>query len=129
MKEIENDIIQDFLELEDKMNQYSFLLACARESKEYPERYRNESNLVKDCQVKTWVYQEWNYDKINLYADSESFIVKGILALINEIYDGHLREEVESYKCELLDQDCIKQHLTEIQRRGLKSILKLFITE
>jgi cysteine desulfuration protein SufE len=125
MKEIENDIIQDFLELGDKMNQYSFLLAYARESKAYPEKYRNESNLVKDCQVKTWIYVEWNDDKINLYTDSESFIVKGILGLMSEIYDGHLREEVEGYKCGLLDQECIKCHLTEIQIKGLKLILSI----
>lgn len=36
MKQIEDDILADLLELEDQMSQYTFLVECGLELPEYP---------------------------------------------------------------------------------------------
>ena len=122
MKDLETDILNDLSELENPMDQYSFLVACAGECLAFPEQYRTEVNLIKECQVNTWVHTGWLDDTCVFFADSESLIVKGVLALLQELYSGRSQAETQAYSCTLLDSPLIQKHLNEAQLKGLKAI-------
>ena len=59
MQETENDIFSDLSELEDAISQYTYLVECASEKREYPENWRKQKYLVPECQVNTWLLGEW----------------------------------------------------------------------
>ena len=123
MSNLEEDILNDLSELENPMDQHSFLVACAGECLTFPEQYRTETNLIKECQVNTWVHTSWLDDTCVFFADSESLIVKGILALLQEIYSGRSKEEIHLFSCRLLDSPLISAHLNEAQLTGLRAII------
>ena len=104
------------------MDQYSFLVACAGECLAFPEQYRTEVNLIKECQVNTWIHTGWLDDTCVFFADSESLIVKGVLALLQELYSGRSQAEIQAYSCTLLDSPLIQKHLNEAQLKGLRAI-------
>lgn len=123
MKETETDILNDLEELDDTISQYTYLLTCARECSPMREEEHTEEHLIRECQVKTWIYTHWDEGKLYLEADSESLIVKGALALLQEIYYGRTREEIREYHCSLLEYDGFTKHFTREQLKGLRVII------
>ena len=124
MQEIEEDIIKDFNDLGDTISQYTFLITCAKECLPLPEAYRTEEYLVKDCQVNTWMYAGTKEGKTFFLADSESLIVKGGLALLQEIYQDRSETEVREYQCHLLDHEVFSKHFSATQLKGFQAIVK-----
>lgn len=125
MSEVEADIRADLTELSDGISQYSFLIECGAQLPEYPKQYRGEEYLIRECQVKTWLYAGWRDEKLLFYGDSESLIVRGALALIWEIYSGRSREETSGYHCGLLEFEGFTSHFTKDQIIGLKKVLEI----
>lgn len=124
MQETENDIFSDLSELEDAISQYTYLVECASEKREYPENWRKQEYLVPECQVNTWLHVEWKDGRGRFDSDSESLIICGALALLQEIYDDRLPEELQSYQCRLLESENFTRHFTANQLNGLHEIMK-----
>ena len=122
MQNLEQDILNDLEQLHDPMDQYSFLVACAGECLSYPEDYRNDQFFIRECQVNTWVYTDMVDEGCVFFADSESLIVKGILALMQEIYFGRSPEEIRKHELKLLQSPVICSHLNPEQWKGLHAI-------
>ena len=123
MQETEADILKDLRELGDTISQYSYLIACAGESEPFDEAMRTEENLVKECQMKTWLSVYAENGIVHFAADSESLIVKGALALLEEIYDDRTLEEVKEYRCGLLDNQLFTRHFHRDQLTGVMAII------
>ena len=124
MKEIENDIISDLEELSDSISQYTYLIECASTLPVYPKEYIVDEYRIKDCQANTWVYIRTKSPCIDLLIESESYIIKGALSLISEIYAGRTKEEVQAYECELIKHKVFFEHFTQEQIRGIRRIIK-----
>lgn len=123
MQETEDDILTDLMELADPISQYTFILSCAQECRQFDEALRRDEYLVKDCQVNTWLYAEITDGVLRFETDSESLIVKGALALMQEIYDGRSVEEISAYRCRLLEHDEFARHFATDQFKGLSGIV------
>ena len=124
MEEIEKDILDDLEELGDAISRYTYLTGCASDCAPLPERYWREEYLIPECQVRTWAVMEWRDGKCRFHADSESLIVRGALALLQEIYEDRTLEEVRGYHCGLLENELFAEHFTPEQKKGLNVILK-----
>ena len=122
MLETEWDILADLEELSDTISQYTFLIECANQAPKYPEELRLEQFRIKECQVNTWVFAEISEGICRFFGDSESLIVRGAIALLQEIYDGRTEAEVHSYDCRLLQDERFLRHFTREQRKGLLSV-------
>lgn len=123
MQQMEKEIEDDLTELQDQMSQYVFLIECGMELPKYPEQYRTEENLIRECQVKTWIYTKFEEGRLRFYADSEALIIRGALSLLAEIYSGRSREEVEQFHCTLVKKEFFRIHYTQEQMDGLLAIL------
>lgn len=123
MEEIESDILNDLAELSDPISRYTYLLSCAEDCDPLPEKYRQDEYLIPECQVHTWAAMEWRNGISCFRADSESMIVRGALALLQEIYKDRSTAEVHAYRCHLLENKLFADHFTAEQRKGLNTIL------
>ena len=123
MQETENDILKDLEELGDTISQYTFLIACAGECAPFDESLRTEENLVRECQVRTWLYVQFEDGKLRFETDSEALIVKGAMALLQELYNGRSLEEVKGYHCRLLDSEDFTRHFNMEQLKGIRAII------
>lgn len=124
MQETEADILSDLSELGDAISQYTYLVECASEKRKYPEIWRKREYLVPECQVNTWLHVEWKDGKSRFDSDSESLIICGALALLQEIYDDRLPEELQAYQCRLLETENFIRHFTSNQLTGLREIME-----
>lgn len=124
MQETEQSILNDLALLGDALNRMEYLLGCARIAPGIPEEERSDRDLVADCQVKTWLSPRWEGGVLHLRFDSESFLVRGALSLIGEIYDGRSRAEVAAFSCRLILCEQFISLFNRDQKQGLESILR-----
>lgn len=123
MAETEADVLRDLRELGDDMSCYAYLIGCAQEERGYPGELRTEQYRVKDCQGLTWAAARWEEDIFSFRGDSDSLIVKGGLAILEELYDGRTRQEINDYQCSLLQYDVFTRYFTPEQVQGLTAVL------
>ena len=127
MKQIEDDILADLLELEDQMSQYTFLVECGLELPEYPAALKTDEYLIHECQVNTWMYLEWINDCLNWQGISDSLVICGALSLLMELYNGRTKEEIQNFHCSILEQPCFRVHFAQEQLKGLEyMVAKLY---
>ena len=127
MKQIEDDILADLLELEDQMSQYTFLVECGLELPEYPTALKTDEYLIHECQVNTWMHLEWIDDCLNWQGISDSLVICGALSLLMEIYNGRTREEIQNFHCSILEHPCFRVHFAQEQLKGLEyMVAKLY---
>lgn len=124
MQELEADILNDLRKLGDPISQYTFLIACAGECPPFPEEFRTDENLIRECQVNTWMHVTAENGTIHFQMDSEALIVKGALSLLVELYNGRSLEEVREFTCSLPKQEDFNRHFNKEQLDGVKAIVQ-----
>lgn len=123
MAETEADVLRDLRELEDDMSCYAYLIGCAQEERGYPQELRTEQYRIKDCQGMTWAVAYWEGDRFCFRGDSDSLMVKGGLAILEELYDGRTREEINGCRAGLLRNEAFLRYFTPEQAKGLRAVL------
>ena len=89
MKTIEEKInyYKESLDLyDDGMDKYKFLIDQAKNAKNFPEEYRNDSFKVSGCQAQVWLVPKLNDNKLSFFYDSDAFISKGMVTILCDIY-------------------------------------------
>lgn len=124
MPELEQDILNDLKNLGDAISQYTYLIACAGEVPSFPAELKTEENLVRECQVNTWVRITAEHNKVSFQMDSESLIIKGALSLLAELYNGRSPEEARSFRCSLPEHEDFSRHFNREQLEGVKAVLQ-----
>ncbi len=122
IKQTEADIRQELSDLSDPIDQYTYLLHCAAGAAPYPKAQRTKDHLIRECQVKTWLYAGWENEKSFFFGDSESLIVKGALSLFEELFCGRTKEALAVYRCGLFADENFTQHFSREQLAGLSAI-------
>ncbi|MGI6072863.1 MAG: SufE family protein [Lachnospiraceae bacterium] len=124
MWETEKSIKDDLLMIGDDLLRIEFVIQCGKAFDGMSEEKKRERNLIKDCQMKTWLDVFWDGDILKLNGDSESLIVKGAISFICEIYNKRERREIRDYKCTLMEMPEFRNVFSPDQRRGIESILR-----
>ena len=55
INEIQDQIIEEFSELDDWMDKYQLLIDLGSEQEPLAEEYKTDSNLIEGCQSRVWL--------------------------------------------------------------------------
>ena len=94
IQEIQDEIIEEFSELDDWMDRYQLLIDLGNEQEPLDEKYKTESNLIDGCQSRVWLQADYRDDKLWFTAESDALIVKGIVSLLIRVLSGHTPQEI-----------------------------------
>lgn len=101
------------------------LIQLAREIPPFEESERTKANRIAGCESQVWLKLQWIEGTLKLEADSDSRIVKGLLALVYAAYQGRKAEEVRDFDFESwLAQMGLGRLLTASRSNGLKAIVQ-----
>ena len=125
--ETEQNIINDLNELEDILARSEFLIRCGMVYEGLPREQCRDDLLIRDCQVNTWVSLSWNTGQLSFCAYSESLLVNGALALLDEIFNNRSRAELADYDCDLLNDPSFADLFTLTQLKGMRSIIDMIL--
>lgn len=124
IQEAQKDIVSEFEFLTDWEDKYAHIIKMGRELPDLPEEYRIDRYKVDGCQSQVWINAKLEEDKINIYADSDAMIVKGLIAMLVRVYSGHKPDEILNAPPEFLQEIGIDNHLSPTRKNGLSAMLK-----
>lgn len=121
-----NDRIEELLDdmsiFEDWTEKYEFIISLGRKLPPMPEMYRKPGNLIKGCQSRVWVGTELADGKMQIYADSDSLITKGLIALFIRLLNGLTPQEIKDAELRRLDECGLKEHLASTRANALSTM-------
>ncbi len=127
INEIQNEIIEEFNSFDDWMDRYSLLIEYGNSLETFPEADRTEENLIDGCQSKVWFTAEMKDGKVLYHGDSDAILVKGIVALLIRVWNGHTPQEIVESELYFIDEISLREHLSPTRSNGLNAMLRKMI--
>lgn len=125
MNEKIKQIIEEFKLFTDWENKYSYIIELGKNLQELDVSQKTDVNKVDGCVSQVWLIAEKKNNRYYFYADSDAFIVRGLLAIIIRIFSGLTKEEILNVKFkELFDTLDFKNHLSPSRSNGLFAVVQ-----
>ena len=124
IKEIQEEIIDEFSMFEDWMQRYEYMIELGKSLPLIKEEYKTEDNIIKGCQSKVWVHAELENNKLVFTADSDAIITKGIIAILIRAFSHQKPQDILEADTQFIDEIGLKEHLSPTRANGLVSMIK-----
>ncbi|RPD96546.1 SufE family protein [Aureibaculum marinum] len=124
IKEIQEEIIDEFSMFEDWMQRYEYIIDLGKSVPLIDQKYKTEDNIIKGCQSKVWLKADVKDDKIVYTADSDAILTKGIIALLLRVFSNHTPQEILNADTNFIDEIGLKEHLSPTRANGLVAMIK-----
>lgn len=124
IREIGEEIKQEFELFDDWMDKYNYIIELGRNLELISASEKNPENLINGCQSRVWVVAEYNDGKMIYKADSDAVITKGIVNLLIRALSGHTPKEIVETDLHFLDEIGLRDHLSPTRANGLNSMIK-----
>jgi cysteine desulfuration protein SufE len=125
INEAQDEIIEEFEELDDWMDRYQLLIDLGNGQQPLPPEEKTEQNLIDGCQSRLWLVCEQKDDgRLYFRAESDALIVKGIVSLLIRVLSGHTPDEILGADLYFIDRIGLRDNLSPTRANGLLSMLK-----
>jgi cysteine desulfuration protein SufE len=101
------------------------LAAIVTRGKKWPglaEDQRTEANRVHGCSSRVWLVGRTEHGRCHFQMDADSPLVKGLVALLCELYDGASAAEVECIEPEIIPALGLERQLSPTRLNGLAGV-------
>jgi len=120
-----DDIIENLGFFDNWEERYKYIIDLGKELPEMDTSLRTDDYLVRGCQSQVWLVDEWRAGKLFFQADSDAFIVKGLLGVVLAAFNGKTPGEILAFDIDAyFTQLDLLQHLSSTRGNGLKAMVK-----
>ena len=117
------ELIEEFDDLSDWADQCEVLIDMGRELPNMPPELKTEETKVHGCQSNVWMVASVSDDEcrtIELTADSDAMIVRGLLTVIIMVYSGRTAQEINDTDIKaIFSRLGLDRHLSTARKNGL----------
>ena len=124
IKELQDEVIEEFSDFDDWMDKYQLLIDLGNEQEPLAPEYKNDQNLIDGCQSRGWLQADLVDGKVELKAEIDALIVKGIIALLIKVVSGHTPDEILENELYFIEAIGLKDHLSPTRSNGLLAMVK-----
>ncbi|MGV8837167.1 SufE family protein [Cellvibrio sp.] len=120
-----DDIIDSLGFFDNWEERYKYIIDLGKELPEMDSSLRTDEYLVRGCQSQVWLVDEWRAGKLFFQADSDAFIVKGLLGVVLAAFNGKTPGEILAFDIDAyFTQLDLLQHLSSTRGNGLRAMVK-----
>lgn len=123
LAEKQQQMIEDLAIIEDSQERLGAIVDRARKRPPLPETDRTESNRVKGCVSQAWIVAELREGHCHFRSDADSPLVRGLLALLCDLYSDSTPADVAATEPILFEQLGVARNLTPTRLNGLRSVV------
>ena len=125
IEEKEQEIINEFTDIDDWMDRYACIIDMGNSLPAIPDSLKTPDRLIEGCQSRVWLDADLDADgKVNFRADSDAIIVKGIISMLVDVLSGHTPDEILNADLHLINDIGLAEHLSPTRSNGLVAMLK-----
>lgn len=106
-------------------DRYKYLIDLGKELPPLADAKKDPGHLVKGCQSQVWIDCCADDGRLWFDADSDAFIVKGLLAVVLAAYNGRSPHDICAFDIEgYFDRVGLVKHLSPTRGNGLRAMVK-----
>lgn len=123
-----DQIIEDFAYLDDWEDRYRYVIELGKALPDLDDADRTDANKVQGCVSQVWlrtdVIEQDGKKVLEFVGDSDAHIVRGLVAILFEIYSGHTPDDILAIDAQaILAKLGLGDHLTPQRSNGLASMI------
>jgi cysteine desulfuration protein SufE len=122
LAEKQQKMIARFQLIEDSHERLAAVVARGKKWPAVGEDQRTDTNRVPGCSSRVWVVGRVENGHCHFQMDADSSLVKGLVALLCELYDGATPAEVAAVEPELFTALHLERQLSPTRLNGLASV-------
>lgn len=122
--EIEEQIIEEFAAFDEWMDKYAYIIELGNDCPIIDTKDKVTENLIQGCQSNVWVSAKMVDGVMDIKADSDAVITKGIIALLLRVFNHQKPEDVYAADLRFIDVIGLSSHLSPTRSNGLLSMIK-----
>lgn len=121
---IQAGIVAEFTPLADWDAKYAHIIALGKQLAPMDQQLKTEDNIVRGCQSQVWLHATEHDGRIQLQADSDALIVKGLISLLLRVYHNQTPATILATPPQFLTDLDLGKHLSMTRSNGLHAMLK-----
>ncbi len=118
------ELVKKFENLTDWEEKYQLIIQYGKQMAAFPEELKIDKNKIDGCQSQVWISAKLEDGKIVFAADSDAMIVKGLIAILIDVYSNQTPNDILSSPPDFLKKIGIDNHLSPTRKNGLGAMLK-----
>ena len=120
---IEN-LIDDFSFLESWEDKYKYLIELGNALPRFSDEQKVDEWKISGCQSQVWIIPHFNNNHFYFEGDSDAIIVRGIIAVVLEIFKDKSAQEILDVDVEeIFDKLGLREHVSSNRRSGMLSMV------
>ena len=117
-------IREDFAFLDDWEDRYRYVIELGRELEAFPESARTDANKVRGCVSQVWIEDHVEDGVLRLKGDSDSHLVRGLVAIATTLYDGKTPQQALAVDARgVFTELGLEAHLTPQRSNGVRAMI------
>lgn len=124
IKEIEQELIDDFAMFETWEEKYEYLIDLGKKLAPLSGEFKKEEYKIKGCQSSVWIHSFEKDGLIFFEGDSDAVIVKGLVSMMIMVFSGQKPDTIVGSDLEFLNTIGLSSHLAQTRSNGLRSMIK-----
>ena len=118
-------LMDDFALFDDWEERYRYIIELGNGLKPLSEAEHNDTNKVQGCVSQVWLVNDRNGERLSFRGDSDAHIVRGLVAILLDLYDGKSAQEIAAYDAESAFQQLgLGEHLTPQRSNGFYAMVQ-----
>lgn len=120
--EKQRQIVEDFAIIENRQERLAAIVDRSRKLPPLPADDRSDANRVAGCVSSVWILAGVSDGRMRFRHDADSPLVRGLVALLCDMYDGGTPDEIVRTEPTMLEDLELLRDLTPTRRNGLAAV-------
>lgn len=105
-------------------DRYKYLIELGGQLPRFSDEQKKDEWKVPGCQSQVWIIPHYSENGISFEGDSDAIIVRGIIAVVLEIFKDKSAQEILDIDVEeIFDKMGLREHITPNRRSGMLSMV------
>ncbi|HBE22811.1 MAG TPA: Fe-S metabolism protein SufE [Verrucomicrobiales bacterium] len=112
-------LLEDLSFFDNWQDRYEYVIGLGKKLASLPDTARDADHLIKGCQSQVWLDATFADGKIHYFADSDSLITKGMIALFVSVLDQQSPDDILQADMSFIEKTGLKEHLAPTRANAL----------
>jgi len=117
--EKQQQILDELALFQDWTERYEYVISLGKRLPPMAAAAKTPEHLIKGCQSQVWLDAACEDGKVRYFADSDSLITKGMIALFIRVLDGEPADAILQADMGFIEQTGLKEHLAPTRANAL----------
>ena len=117
-------LVEEFQAFPDWETRYKRIIDKAKRLSPMAEEYKTDSNKVRGCSSTVWLHATCEQGVVTFHADSDAVLVRGLVALLLEVYSGRKAQEILGAPPVFIEEMGLNVNLSPNRANGLTAMVR-----